>query len=327
MNILITGATGFVGSWISKKLVEEGHRVSVLRRENSDISQISHLDLEHRIGDVTDLESLKRALDNIECVFHLAGVVGYSKSMRMTMDKVNVLGTENMVQACKDHDVKRMLYMSSVVAIGASFDGKEPLNETSSYNVSHLNLGYFETKKQAELIVKKACEAQQLEAVIVNPSTIYGPGDALKGSRNTQVKVAKGKMPFYTSGGVSIIHIEDLIDATYKAFQLNKSGERYILSGENITIKKLFELIAEAAGVEAPRIHLPNFLVHGIGAVGDLLENINKKGPLSSENAWTATMYHWFDCSKAKKDLGLNVRPAKDSINDSVQWMKENGVI
>ena len=327
MKVLVTGATGFVGSWITKKLINEGHEVHILRRKSSDLSEIDGLAVTHHIGDVTDIESLSAAVGKVEFVFHLAGVVGYSPSMREMMERVNVKGTENVVNACQKSNIQRLVYMSSVVAIGASFDGSKPLTESSQYNIEHLDLGYFQTKHKAEKIVKKACDNGLVDAVILNPSTIYGPRDAKKGSRKTQVKVAQGKMPFYTSGGVNVIHINDLIEAAYNAFQSGRTGERYILAGENITIKTLFTLIAEAAGVEAPKIYLPNPVVHSIGKIGDLLEKINKKGPLNSENAWAATLFHWFDSSKAQAELGLKVTPAKDSIASSVEWMRRHKMI
>lgn len=327
MKVLVTGATGFVGSWMTKKLVTEGLDVHILRRSSSDLSELINIDVTHHIGDVTDPESLVQAIKQVDVVFHLAGVVGYTPSARKLMEKVNIGGTQNVVEACIKLDIKRLVYMSSVVAIGASFNGQNPLNEQSEYNLEHLNLGYFQTKHEAEKIVKQACEKNQIDAVILNPSTIYGPGDAKKGSRKTQVKVAQGKMPFYTSGGVNVIHIKDLVDAVYQAFQVGKTGERYILAGENLTIKQLFNYIAEAAGVKPPSIYMPDIVLHTIGKIGDILERSGKKAPLSSENAWAATLFHWFDSSKAQKDLNLTITPAKEAITSSVNWMKTNNII
>ncbi|MCB9025683.1 MAG: NAD-dependent epimerase/dehydratase family protein [Bdellovibrionaceae bacterium] len=327
MKILVTGATGFVGSWMAKKLLTEGHEVHVLRRTESDLSQIKNLDLKHHIGDVSDLNSLISASQSVEAIFHLAGVVGYNPAMRQIMENVNVGGTENVVKVCQSVNIRRLVYMSSVVAIGASFDGRKLLNEASIYNLEELDLGYFQTKYKAEKVVKHACDQGLIDAVILNPSTIYGPGDAKKCSRKTQIKVAQGKMPFYTSGGVNVININDLINASYTAFKIGKTGERYILGGENITIKTLFELIAEAAGVPAPKIYLPNPVIQAIGFLGDGLAKIGKKGPLNSESAWTARLFHWFDSSKAQNELGLKITPAKESIKRSVNWMRENNII
>ena len=230
MNILVTGATGFVGHWLTQKLVDDGHQVRIIHREGSNLSGFEDLKIERVIADVTNLESLKIALEDIEVVFHLAGVIGYCKEQRPLMDKVNVEGTRNIVELCKNNPrIQRFIHMSSVVAVGASFD-KTPLNEDSPFNVEHLNLGYFETKRQAEDIVKAACSEGSLDAVIINPSTIYGPGDSVKGSRRVQLNVLKGRFPFYTSGGVSIVHIEDVIYCLVQAWKKGETGERYIVS-------------------------------------------------------------------------------------------------
>jgi dihydroflavonol-4-reductase len=246
--------------------------------------------------------------------------------MRQVMQEVNVGGTKNIVTALLPQRHVRLVYMSSVVAVGASFDGTL-LNEMSPYTLSSLQLGYFESKHEAEQIVLQAVAVHGLNAVAVNPSTIYGPGDATKASRQTQVKVARGQMPFYTSGGISVIGIEELIDAVITAGQKGQTGQRYILAGENITIQQLFELIANCSGVKAPRFYLPNAIVHGLGRVSDLLEQFGKKGPLTRETAWTATLYHWFDSSKAKKELGLRSQPAARAVEQSVKWMKDHNFI
>lgn len=321
MKVFVTGATGFVGGWLVKELVEQGHDVKCLVRNPESCEGLNDVCLVK--GDVTDLDSMASELKGVETVFHLAGVVGYSRSQRPLMEAVNVQGTKNVVDAMKSQSINKLIYMSSVVAIGASFDGKQPLNEDSEYNLSHLNLGYFETKRLAEEAVFAAAKAGEIEAVALNPSTIYGPGDAKKGSRKTQLKVARGKFPFYTSGGVSIVSVKDVVSATLAAWEKGRSGERYIISGDNITIKKLFEIIAEKANVKPPNIYLPNSIVHALGFAGDCLENIGKKGPLNSENAWTSTMFHWFSNEKSKKHLGLRPMSAEQAIGESISWIKE----
>ena len=164
--------------------------------------------------------------------------------------------------------------------------------------------------------------------MIVNPSTIYGSGDAKKGSRSVQVKVAQGKFPFYTYGGASIVGVEDVVDGIMQAWEKGRSGERYILSYENWTVQKLFSTIADEAGAKRPAYGLPTSLLRNLGAAGDkFLRPLGLKGPITRENAWTSTMYHWFDNSKARRELGFNPKPANEAIRKSVQWMKENGLL
>ncbi|MBX9767782.1 MAG: NAD-dependent epimerase/dehydratase family protein, partial [Bdellovibrionales bacterium] len=175
-KFLITGANGFLGSWLLKKLIEEGHDCLVLHRATSDLSEIDGLPYKSRVGDILDYNSLKAAAEGCDTIFHLAGLIAYRRVDRPMMDKVNVQGTVNVVRACKEMGVRRLVHVSSVVALGASFDGRLPLNEKSQFNLAHLNLGYFETKRKAEVCVLNAAHDQGLDAVVVNPSTIYGPG-------------------------------------------------------------------------------------------------------------------------------------------------------
>jgi dihydroflavonol-4-reductase len=326
MKVLVTGASGFLGGWLVKRLLADGCHVRVLCRDRNNLGEVQGLQVEVAIGDVTDTKSLISAMEGVNTVFHLAGLIAYSRTQRNAMEVVNVQGTANVVQACESAKVKKLVYMSSVVAIGASFDGT-PLNEESAYNVADLDLGYFQTKHRAENIVREAVQRGRIDAVILNPSTIYGPADAKKGSRGIQLKVARGKLPFYTSGGVNVISVEDVVDATIEAWKRGRSGERYILAGENLLIRDLFRIIARASGVKPPPLLLPRPVVFAVGKVGDALEKIGKKGPLNSENAWTSTLYHWFDSSKAQRELGLNPKPAEYAIAQSVGWMKDQGLL
>lgn len=327
MKVLVTGANGFLGSWLTRELVKQGYETYALVRPKSDLSELAGVNCKYLHGDVTDVHSLLEAFKGIDTVFHLAGVVAYKKSDRAQMERINVQGTQNVVEVCREHKVRKLVYLSSVVAVGAGYTPDQVMNEESEFNIHDLDLGYFETKHEAEKIVKKACDRGEIDAVMLNPSTIYGAGDAKKGSRKMQVKVAQGKLKFYTSGGVNVVAAEDVVQGIISAWKKGRTGERYILCGENMLIKDLFAIIAEEAGVKPPHKLMPDAVLHIVGAIGDTMEKVGLKGPLSRENAYTATMYHWFDCSKAKQELDFNPRPAREAIRHSVQWMKDNGLL
>ncbi len=327
MKVLVTGATGFIGTWLTRRLVQNGYKVFVLTRKPDLTPELKSLDINPLLGDITNKASVFQASQNVDGIFHLAGLVAYHPDKRYEMEKVNVTGTENIISACLENNVKRLLHFSSVVTIGASFDGKAPLTENSPYNLKHLNLGYFETKRKAEDLVLDACKHKGLQATIVNPSTVYGPGDAQKGSRQIQVKVAQGQFPFYTPGGVNVISIHDVVSCTIEAFKKGNIGERYILAGENITIKTLFSLIAHASGVRAPSLPLPQKAIQFLGKTHPLFSRLGIKAPINPETAKISTLYHWFDSSKAQKHLGLSFCPAEHAIKESVEWMRTNGLL
>lgn len=326
MNVLVTGANGFLGSWLCRRLQDDGHRVFALVRQTSDLSELEGVRYEKVFGDVTDRASLDRAFQGMDAVFHLAGLIAYKKSELERMKRINVEGTRNVVEACLAAKVPRLVHLSSITAVGAGFTPDEIQTETSKYNIADLHLGYFDTKHDAEKIVIEATR-RGLDAVILNPGTIYGPGDAKKGSRSTQVKVARGRFPFYTTGGVNVIHVEDAVEGIVAAWKRGRAGERYLLGGENLPIKTLFEMIASEAGVPAPKWKLPRAVLFAIGTFGDLKNRFGGKASVSVENAWSSTLYHYLDNSKAKRELGLKPRPAREAIRASVVWMKDHGLL
>lgn len=326
-KVLVTGANGFLGSWLCRNLIDQGQHVCALVRKSSDLSELEGLKIEYKMGDITDLHSLLDASAGMDSVFHLAGLIAYKKSQRDMMEKVNVSGTANVLEACRAQNIRKLVHLSSVVAVGAGFSPDQVLNEESPFNVHHLNLGYFETKRKAEDLVREACAKNRIDAVILNPSTIYGPGDAKKGSRNTQLKVAQGRFPYYTSGGVNVVAVEDAIAGILSAWKKGRTGERYILAGDNLLIKDLFRIIALKAGQKVPDKKIPSFVLHALGITGDLISSLGFSSSISRENAWTSTLFHWFDSSKAQKELDFKPRSAEIAISQSVQWMKENGLL
>ena len=331
MRALITGATGFIGTYLTKRLIADGDNVRIVMREDKLPADFAGLALDVRQGDVTNAESLVSACRDIDVVFHLAGLIAHSRSEREHMRQINVEGTRNVVQACTACGVRKLVHLSSISAVGASFDGLIPLTEKSPYNVASLRLAYFDTKQEGEAIALAAAREGTLDVVALNPGTIYGAGDARKGSRGTQLKVAQGKMPFYTSGGVNVMAVEDTIDALIAARDRGRSGERYLIGGENLLLRDVFAMIADAAGVARPRLYLPNFAVRALGEIGDWRErktNGVKHGPLTSENAWGAILFHWLDDAKARRELKLApAQSARSAIESSVRWMRDHGLI
>lgn len=325
-QVLVTGATGFLGRHLVKDLIEKGVEVSILARKTSDLSFLPKGRFKIHFGDITDRLALLQACENKDIVYHLAGYIAYKRVDRPIMDKINIQGTANVIDACVTNHVAKLLHLSSVVTIGASFK-PQPINEDFAFNLGKYNLGYFETKRKAEKLIVRSYLEDGLKAYMINPSTIYGAGDATKASRKTQVKVAKGQFKFYPPGGVNVVYADDVIKAIHLCLERGKPARRYIIGGENLTLKQLFETIADIAGVPPPSIPLPGFLLGTLGMVGDSLRAIGKETSLSSETAVTASLYHWFDNFRAIDELGFNPTPARTAIEESVSWMIKNRLL
>ncbi|MCB0379056.1 MAG: NAD-dependent epimerase/dehydratase family protein [Bdellovibrionales bacterium] len=325
-KVLVTGATGFLGRHLVRRLLELNCEVTILVRPSSHLEPFADLELKKAYGDITDTLALLQACEGKDIVYHLAGFIAYKRTDRKAMEKINVQGTRNVVDACITNKVGALVHLSSVVTIGAS-RGPKALDENAEYNLAKFNLGYFETKRSAEKIIVEAHEEHNLNAFLINPSTIYGAGDATKGSRKTQIKVAKGKFKLYPPGGVNVVYVKDVIDAIIAVTERGKPARRYIVCGDNLTIKELFRIIADEAGVKPPSIPIPKLFIKILGKIGDLMTAFGKETSLSSETAVTSTLYHWFDGSRAQRELQLKPTPSRVAIAESISWMKEKGLL
>lgn len=321
MRVLVTGANGFLGSWLVKYLLNEGHEVRAFVRPQSDRSFLTGLSCSYAFGDILDLENLRLAMKDVDAVFHLAAFMMSKPSERELLERVNVLGTQNVVSLCQQLRIPRLVHVSSVVALGARTSDSGFVTEENSCEI---NLANMQSKRRGEEIVRTAVRERKIDAVIVNPSLIYGPGDARKKIRQGSVLAAQGKMKFYTSGGVNVVAVEDVVHGLLLAWKKGRNGENYILSGENITLKDLFSWIAEEAGVRPPRFHLPDWILISIAFVSDKLRI---DSPLNSDTVKTILMYHWCDSAKARRELGFRFRPAREAVKASVHWMREQGYL
>lgn len=329
----VTGGTGFLGSHLLEALCGVGLEVTALYRTESKLQSFLGQDeslktIKTRVNWIKgDLFSSNWSLEGYDYVYHLAGYVGYSPEDRKIMDQVNIEGTAEVIKKIKLAESRaRLIYLSSVVAVGAGYNKSEILNENSVYNIEKYNFGYFETKRKAEELVNAFCK-EGGEAVSLCPSTIYGPRDMLKGSRKFQLKMAQGKLKVCSKGGVSIVHVLDVCDVLLKATRVGKTGERYILSGDNVTIKTMLDTIANLSDVKKIKFVLPTSLILSIGYFSEFLKKFKIRTGVSLENLRVATMYHWFKNDKARKEFNFEPRSHKICLEDSLRWAKKKGML
>ena len=322
MRVLVTGANGFLGGHLVKALLAVNFDVTALVRETSDLDNLTALGCKIVTGDLLKTPSLVKHLEGMDGVFHVAGAMSSSPGECERLLQVNIEGVKNILAACVEKKVKKLIHVSSAVTIGTNLSPLDPLLNEESLNITkNKNFANYDSKRIGEELVLKAAGEGSIDAVVVNPGLIYGGGDARKMIRKGNLLAARGKLPAYTSGGVNVVAVEDVTAAMIKALREGKSGERYLLTGDNITIKELLISISILADAQPPKYKLPDFPLKMLATI---LEFFGIKSELCKENIFAATSFHWYDNSKAKRDLSFKPKPYKEALKSSVEWMKAN---
>jgi len=339
---LVTGSTGFIGSQLCRGLLEAGWQVRAFHRPTSRLEALHGLEVEHVSGDITQPESLKPALRGVEAVFHAAAMLGEPRRPEH-MYAVTVGGTRSLLSAAMEAGVGRVVLTSSVAALGPPVELEPPgrfgfsrarsngepdafhlLDESHTWNYRPEWWRYGHAKYLAELEVQRAV-ARGLDAVIVNPSVVLGPGDINRVSGSIVIQVARRRVPVAVGGGLNVVHVRDVVRGHLAALERGRRGERYILGGENLTLARFLDLIAAEAGVPAPRLILPPRLVRPLAAPTMLLGRFLPL-PLNGGILRRAGYWFWYDCTKASRELGLaETLPARQAIRDALQWFRQRG--
>src|SRR5215212_3067160 len=322
MTALVSGASGFVGSALVRRLVCAGYTVRVLVRPTSDRRNLKQLPVEQVIGDLTDSASLYQALIGCTSLFHVAADYRLWAPDPASIYASNLIGTRNIMQAALEADVERIVYTSSVATLGRNADG-QPADELTPALLDDMVGHYKRSKFLAEREVREMVEKQGLPAVIVNPSTPVGPGDIKPTPTGRMVAdAAKGRMPAYVDTGLNIVHVDDVAAGHLLAFQRGQIGERYILGGENLSLKQILVMIAGFTGRRPPRVRLPHDLVLPIAYIAEGWARMAgyQTLTLTVDGLRMAKKRMYFSSNKARRELGYAPRPAADALRDAVNW-------
>lgn len=327
--ILVTGSTGFVGSQLCKALVEQGQPVRAFHRSTSSLKALEPLEersLEHAIGDITQPETLKKAMQGVETVFHVAAVVGDMDPA--ALHSVTVNGTRNVLAAAMEAGVRRVVHTSSVVAMGVPRPSPSgihlPVNENHTWNYRPEWWRYGYAKYLAELEVQAAV-ASGLDVVTVNPAVIIGAGDVNRVQGGALIQIAKGRVPLAVAGGLNIVHIGDVVRGHLLAMERGRCGHRYIIGGENLTVASFIAMVAHIAGVRPPLFVLPGGFVR-LAAGPLLFKPLHRRLPVSPDLVRMAGYYFYYDTSKAHRELGMGrPRSAHEAVTDSLRFYRERG--
>jgi dihydroflavonol-4-reductase len=327
MRALVTGATGFVGSAVARALLREGWQVRTLVRPDSNRRNLESLEVETVAGDLNDRSSLEHAVAGCEALFHVAADYRLGARKPQELYRTNVEGTRNVLNAARVAGVGRVVYTSSVATIGIPADGS-PGNEATPVALSDMIGHYKRSKFLAEQVARDAAHAGG-SVVIVNPSTPVGPGDVKPTPTGRMVlDAATGRMPAYVDTGLNIVHVDDVAAGHLLALHRGRDGERYILGGDDLTLREILVEIARIVGRSPPRIRLPSSallpIAYAAEAVGRLTGRTTR---VTVEGVRMARKRMFFSSEKAVRELGYRRRAATQAFEDAVLWLREQGLL
>jgi dihydroflavonol-4-reductase len=327
MRALVTGATGFVGAAVARALGSAGWQVRALARKGSDHGNLEHLKVEIVEGDLADAASLERALVGCGALFHAAADYRLGARDPKSLYGTNVDGTRRILTAAHTAGVERVVYTSSVATIGIPADGS-PGDETTSVTLGDMIGHYKRSKYLAEEVARDAARSG-MSVVIVNPSTPVGPGDIKPTPTGRLVlDAAAGRMPAYVDTGLNIVHVDDVAAGHLLAHERGRSGERYILGGQDMTLREMLGVIAALVGRKPPAVRLPYAAILPIAYVAEAFAMLSgRTGRITLEGVRMSRKRMFFSSGKAVRELGYRFRPPIEAFADAVRWFRERGLL
>jgi dihydroflavonol-4-reductase len=327
-RVLVTGASGFVGSAVARKLVERGYAVRALVRPTSPRFHLAGLDIDYAVGDLREADTVRPAMAGMRYVFHVAA------DYRLWARDPNEILTNNrestrivMEEALRE-GVERIVYTSSVATLavrrdGVSVDETFPLEEAKAIGV------YKRSKVVAERLVERMIAEQKLPAVIVNPSTPIGPRDVKPTpTGRIIVEAARGRMPAFVDTGMNLVHVDDVADGHLAALDRGKIGERYVLGGQNVHFSDMLGAIATLLGRRPPRIRIPRGAIVPLAIAAETIARFTGREPFVTRDALRMSKYRmFFTTAKAERDLGVTARPFTEALADAIEWFRGAGYL
>ncbi len=319
--VLVTGATGHVGNVLVKSLLQRGEKVKVLVLPNDDMSPLQGLNVEKVVGDVRIFEDVKRALEGVDVVYHLAAIISIGGCKKKLVWDVNVNGVENLLKAVRHSKVKRVLYMSSVHAFAELKKGSL-INEDVPFDPNETTGVYGKSKATAALKVLNATK-NGMDAVIVCPTGIIGPYDYKHSEMGTMIlRFLYGKLPVGIEGSFDFVDVRDVVNGAIMACERSQKGEVYILSGERVEMKWMMDELRKISHKEGPRRLLKKgtakFLAH-ISMMNSMLKN--EKAIFTPYSVYTLTRDYTFSHEKATQEFGYSPRSISKTLKDTVNWL------
>lgn len=325
--VLVTGASGFVGSAVARKLAERGHQVRVLMRSTSPRTNLEGLDAEPVEGDMLDGKSMRRALMDCRYLFHVAADYRLWARDREEIVRNNRDGTRTVMEAALAEGVEKIVYTSSVATL-KPLQGQS-VDETSRHDERSAIGAYKRSKVVAEQVVEHLIATENLPATIVSPSTPIGPRDVKPTpTGRILVEAAMGRMPAYVDTGLNLVHVDDVAEGHLLALDKGVVGERYILGGQDATLAELLGVIASLTGRKPPRFKLTQGPIYPLAYAAEAFAALTGKEPFVTVDALKMSEHHmFFSSAKAERELGYRARPYAEAVRDALDWFRQAGHI
>lgn len=328
MLTFVTGGTGFIGGAVVRSLLAGGHQVRALVRPGSNTRQLDGLPVEIITGDLGDENALRKGMAGCQWVFHLAALYAFWGYSWENFLEVNVEGTRRLLRLAWEAGVQRIIYTSSIAALGFTPDGS-PADEDTPVAYSDMVGMYKRSKYLAEQVALELAR-QGAPVVIVNPAAPVGLGDH-KPTRTGQMILdfLNGRMPAYVDTGLTIVDVEDVAAGHLLAAEKGRLGERYILGGENLTLKQVLDLLAEVSGKPQVKLRIPRFIAMGWAYLDVGLSRLMPgRIPTATPDAVRVSRHReYYSSAKAVRELGFPKTPARDALRKAVDWYKANGYV
>ncbi len=328
MKAFVTGGTGFVGSAVIRRILAGGHTVRTLVRPASSTRMLEGLPVERVTGDLSDKSILHDSMIDCQWVFHVAALYAYWGYSWEQFYQSNVEGTRNILEATSQTGVKRIVYTSSIACLGIPANGQVGTEETPVALKDMLS-DYKKSKFLAEEVIREYVN-RGMEIITVNPAAPVGVGDHKPTQTGKMiVDFLNGKMPAYVDAGLTIVDVDDVANGHLLAMEKGKIGERYILGGENLSLKQVLDLLSEVSGRPLVRVRIPREVALVWAYLDTGFARLNKRHFPSATPAAVrvSSKKEYFSSMKASSDLGYTYIPAKDALRKAVEWYRKNGYV
>lgn len=327
MNVLLTGATGFLGYHVAKRLNAAGIRPRVLELRDARQDVLDRLDVDRCAGHLEDPAALRAACTGVHTLLHLAFKVSVASGAELAteMRRINITGTRELLETAAACGIKRAVVAGSALAVGVN-KNPAPLDESANWGEHAFDFQYANIRRQAELSAL-AHASSTFAVMTVCPSFTFGPDDPVGAPANKLLQaLISGKLRFTLPVGFGALDVRDFASGVVLAAERGRSGERYLLSGENITVNQLLEQAASIAGVRAPHFTPPTWLLRVLVGILEAFSSIRgKPAPLTRETLQIIGRYAWYDTSKARTELGWSSRPLRETLSDTISSLRMPG--